>query len=226
MRTVVFACLALPSFASGQDAKPLFNGKDFEGWHAHARPQSDGTKPDPWSAWGMKDGVVVCAGKPVGFLATKTEYEDYTLKLKWRFPADALDRVKRPNSGVLIHVNGPDKVWPLSLEVQLANGDAGDLWLQEDVDKKFPSLDVVKERHDTKQPRRFVRLGGDTKHYETKLGEWNDYEITCRGGEVTVSVNGQKANHATGGSLKKGRIGFQAEGVEIHFKDVTVTALK
>jgi hypothetical protein len=205
--------------------QPLLKGNDFEGWHAYARPLPDGTQPDPWSVWSIKDGVVTCTGKPVSFLATKKDYENYTLKVKWKYPADALTRVKRPNSGVLIHCNGPDKIWPYSLEIQLANGDAGDIWLQDDENKKFPTLDVVKERHDPKQPRRFVRMGGETRHFEKALGEWNQYEIKCQGGEVTVSVNGEKANHATDGSLKKGRIGFQAEGVEIQFKDIEIKML-
>ena len=167
-----------------------------------------------------------CTGKPNGFLATDNEYENYTLKVKWRYPADALTKVKRPNSGVLIHINGPDKVWPQSLEIQLANGDAGDIWLQEDVDKKFPTLDVEKSRHDPKQSRRYIRMGGIEKKFDKPLGEWNQYEITCKDGAITVSVNGVFANEAKGGSLKKGRIGFQAEGIDVEFKEIEIKLLK
>jgi hypothetical protein len=226
MRMALFFLLVTSGLASAQPFQPLFNGKDFDGFHAFARPLPDGTTPDAWKAWSIKDGVVTCSGLPVSCLATKAEYENFTLKLKWKYPADALTRVKRPNSGVLVHVNGPDKVWPLSYEVQLANGDAGDLWLQEDIDKKFPRLDVVKERHDPRQPRRFIRLGGEAKKLDKPLGEWNSLEIYSGNGMLTIFVNGVQANDATGGSLSRGRIGFQSEGVEIQFKDVEIKVFK
>ena len=85
---------------------------------------------------------------------------------------------------------------------------------------------AIASRHDPKQPRRFIRIGGVEKSYEKPLGEWNQYEITCRGGAITVRVNGVLANETKDGSLKKGRIGFQAEGVEIEFKDIEIQKLK
>jgi hypothetical protein len=42
--------------------------------------------------------------------------------------------------------------------------------------------------------RRHINLSdGDEK----PLGEWNKTEITCRGDEVLVNVNGKLVNHAT-----------------------------
>lgn len=215
-----------PVSRADDDKLQLFNGKDFTGWNAFARPATDNPKPDPWKTWIVERGVIRCSGKPNGFLATIRDYENYTLQLKWKFPSDALTRVKRPNSGILIHVNGPDKVWPLSYEMQLAHGDVGDLWLQDDIDKKFPTLDVEKSRHDPKQPRRFIRIGGIEKNYEKQLGEWNQSEITCRGGTITVRINGVLANETKDGSLKKGRIGFQAEGIDFELKDIELRKLR
>lgn len=221
---VALFTIANPAMAT--DDVHLFNGKNLSGWTAFARPSSDNPKPDALKSWTVNHGVLRCSGKPTGFLATVNEFENYTLRVRWKYPDDALTRVKRPNSGVLIHINGPDKVWPLSYEVQLANGDAGDIWLQEDTDKKFPTLEVEKHRHDPKQSRRFIRIGGIEKSFEKPLGEWNQSEITCRGGAITVHVNGVLANETKDGSLKKGRIGIQAEGVEIEFKDIEIQKLK
>lgn len=220
------AVLFITSDSRAEDFKPLFNGKDFSGWTAFAKPAADNSKPDAWKTWTVEKGTIRCIGKPNGFLATEKEFENYTIRFQWKYPSDALTRVKRPNSGVLIHIQGPDKVWPLSYEMQLANGDAGDLWLQEDSDKKFPTLDVEKSRHDPKQPRRFIRIGGIEKSYEKPLGEWNLSEITCRGGAITVRINGVLVNESKDGSLKKGRIGFQSEGVEIEFRDVEIAPQK
>ena len=50
-------------------------------------------------------------------------------------------------------------------------------------------------------------------------------EITCKGGEITVKVNGDLVNSATNSSVTKGAIGLQSEGAEIHFRNVTLTPL-
>ncbi|MFO0936258.1 MAG: DUF1080 domain-containing protein [Gemmataceae bacterium] len=228
-KLAVFACFLCGPFlphASADDFTAIFNGVDFTGWHAHARASAENPKPDPWKTWKVEQGIITCTGKPNGVLATEKEYENYTLRLKWRFLPDALTKVKRPNSGVLLHVNGPDKVWPLSIEMQMANGEAGDLWLQEDVNKKFPTLDVDPKRHDPKQARRFIRIGGTEKRFDKPLGEWNSAEITCRGGAISVVINGLLANETKDGSLKKGRIGFQAEGIDVQFKEIEIKQLK
>jgi hypothetical protein len=57
------------------------------------------------------------------------------------------------------------------------------------------------------------------------LGEWNDLEVTCRGRDITVVVNGVKVNEGKNCGFANGRIALQSEGAEIHFKDVTVRPL-
>jgi len=212
--------VAVPVAAA--DFVPLFNGKDLTGWTATLRPPKDkpDAKPDPKDTWSATDGVLVCTGKPNGYLATAKEYGDYTLTLKWRYPADA----KAPNSGVLLHLAGPDKVWPNSVEVQLKGGFAGDLWRNADADGKMPALDVDAKRKDAadKTDRHFLRLAG--ADFEKPLGEWNECEIACDGGAIAVTVNGKKANVATGGTLKAGRIGLQSEGSAVEFRDIAIRA--
>ena len=212
--------VAVPVTAA--DFVPLFNGKDLTGWTATLRPPKDkpDAKPDPKDTWSVKDGVLLCTGKPNGYLATAKEYGDYTLTLKWRYPTDA----KNPNSGVLLHLVGPDKVWPNSVEVQLKGGFAGDFWRNADADGKLPALDVDAKRKDAadKTDRHFLRAAG--ADFEKAPGEWNECEILCEAGAIAVTVNGKKANEATGGALKKGRIGLQSEGSAVEFKDILILA--
>ncbi len=217
---LLLSVLAVAVPVAAADFVPLFNGKDTTGWTATLRPPKDkpDAKPDPKDTWSVEDGVLVCTGKPNGYLATAKEYGDYTLKLKWRYPADA----KAPNSGVLLHLTGPDKVWPNSVEVQLKHGFAGDFWRNADADGKVPALDVDAKRKDAadKTDRHFLRLAGTD--FEKPLGEWNECEITCAGGAITVTVNGKKANEATGGGLKAGRIALQSEGSAVEFRDIAI----
>ncbi len=64
------------------DFKPLFNGKDLEGWEA--------TKPELWT---VKDGMIIGKQgknqlKKNTFLATKKKYADFVLKASVRLVKD------------------------------------------------------------------------------------------------------------------------------------------
>jgi hypothetical protein len=213
---VLFAAVAAASVSTAADDgfTPLFNGKDLTGW----KPYLKDAKADPKNTWSVVDGAIVCTGKPNGYIATEKEYADYVLRLKWRFPAGS----KGGNSGVLLHVQEKDAVWPTSIEAQLFAGSAGDFWLIYPPDA---SLDVDKARQDPKQARHYYRLMKGEK-IERPFGEWNQYEITCKGGDVTLVVNGQKVNEGKNGNLKKGRIALQSEGAEVHFKDIEIKEMK
>ncbi len=209
---LALAALALAQQARAADDVPLFDGKTLDGWTFIVKPDKDGKTADPKTTWSAKDGVIVCTGKPNGCMVTAKEYGDYTLRLKWRFPAGG-----GGNTGVLLHVRD-EKYWPTSVEAQLLTGRAGDILLTNPPGAK---LDVEKARQDPKLERRFFRI--DTKKpVERKLGEWNDLEVTCKGGDIVLAVNGVKVNEGKNGNLTKGRIALQSEGAEVHFKDVVL----
>jgi hypothetical protein len=215
-----------PTPAQDKDGfTPLFNGKDLSGWKPYLNPPKDNpsAKPDPKNTWSVVDGVLICKGKPAGYIATEKEYGDYVLRLKWRFPEGS----KGGNSGVLLHVVGPDRVWPNSIEAQLAAGQAGDFWLIGDQKGTLPRLEIDQTRKDprNKEGRHYFRVNRDEK-VEKPFGEWNQYEITCKGGDVILKINGKQVNQGTGGELKSGRIALQSEGAEIHFKDIEIKTTK
>lgn len=201
---------------------PLFNGKDFTGWKAFGRKEKDGPTAaiEPKESWAVVDGELRCTGKPTGYLVTEKEYGGYALRLKWRYPKE----LKAGNSGVLVHCQKGDAVWPVCVEVQLRGGRAGDLWLQT---AKEVTLDVPADRRDAadKTNRHIWRTPKD-EAVEKPYGEWNQYEITCKGGDITVAVNGKVVNGGTNCNLTKGRIALQSEGTEIHFKDIEIRSLK
>jgi hypothetical protein len=210
---------AAPTAAQDKDGwTPLFNGKDLTGWKPFLRPSKDGKSVDPKDVWSVQDGYIRCVGKPNGYIATEKEYGDYVLKVKWRFPKDG----KGGNSGVLLHVQQKDEVWPTSIEAQMFAGRAGDFWL---IYPPAAKLDVDPARQDPKQARHYFRIPKD-QTIEKPFGEWNQYEITCKGGDVTLVVNGTKANEGRNGNLTKGRIALQSEGAEVHFKDVEIRFIR
>jgi hypothetical protein len=212
------ALVTLTASADDKDRfTPLFDGKSFTGWKATVKPTKDGATVDWKNTWSVVDGTIRCTGKPNGFLATEKEYGDYVLRVKWRFPAEG----EGGNSGVLLHVQD-EKYWPTSIEAQLLTGRAGDFWL---IYPPEVALDVYKSRQDPKEPRHYFREPKDGD-VEKKFGEWNQYEITCQGGDITLVINGRRVNEGKNGNLKKGKISLQSEGSEIFFKDIEIKMLK
>jgi hypothetical protein len=224
MRLAAFLAAAVAVAAARPDPAPvpLFNGKDLAGWKAFGRLAKDGptTPIDPKDTWTVKDGVLRCTGKPTGYLATETEYADYELTLKWRYPAG----LKGGNSGVLVHVQKGDVVWPVCVEAQLRAGRAGDIWLQTAAEVAL-AVDPARRDADDKTRRHIWRSPKD-EAVERPTGEWNDYRILCRGGSIEVAVNGRVVNGGTDCTLTRGRIALQAEGTEIEFKDIAVRGVK
>jgi hypothetical protein len=213
----------LPASADDDGFKPLFNGKNFDGWQCFSRETKDApTKSvEPDNTWSIVDGgILKCTGKPTGYLATKAEHADYVLQLQWRYPKD----LKAGNSGVLVHCQKDDVVWPKCLEVQLRSGRAGDLWLQTAADVK---LTVPADRRDAddKTMRHIWRFPKDGD-VEQPFGEWNDLEVTCKGASISTRVNGKLVNEGTECNLAKGRIALQAEGTEIHFRNIRLKPVK
>ncbi len=203
--------------ADEQESVSLFNGKDLEGWSPYIWDRLEGkqdTTTPPEKVWTVEDGAIICKGRPTGYLRTKAEYENYKLTLEWRWPADS----DGGNSGVLVHTTTPNALgqWPKSIEVQLYKFNAGDFWTI------GTDLDVENEA-ERKKGRRHINLTNDS---EKEIGEWNRMEVTCKGDEIIVKVNGDLVNHATNCTDTKGAISLQSEGAEIHFRNIQLTPLK
>lgn len=216
-------CLAAGTAQAQEKFTPLFNGKDTTGWTFTLRPPKDmpDARPNPADTWSVTNGVLVCTGKPNGYIATEKEYADYVLRLKWRHPKGT----EKPNGGVLLHVTGDDKVWPNSVEAQLKGGFAGDIWLNANKEGKLPTIHHDRKDDADKTDRHYLRVESK-EPFEKPLGEWNECEITCRGGDITVQVNGKLANEAKGCSLTNGRIALQSEGAPVEFQEIEMKRLK
>ena len=200
---------AAPAAVAG-DKVVLFDGKDLSKW-TYVLSDPNKKMEDVWS---VKDGVLVCLGKPSGYIRTKDDFENYVLTLEWRFPEGS----PGGNSGVLVHTSEPGAigVWPKSIEVQLHHQNAGDFWvIGEDLD--------VENEQQRKMGRRHLNLTDDS---EKPIGQWNRMEITCKGDEIIVKVNGDLVNHATNCTATKGAICLQSEGVPIQFRNVVLTPME
>ena len=132
--------------------------------------------------------------------------------------------LKGGNSGVLVHVQKGDTVWPVCVEAQLRSGRAGDIWLQTAAEVKL-TVDPTRRDADDKTMRHVWRTPKDAD-VERPVGEWNEYRIKCQSGSIELAVNGRVVNDGKDCNLTRGRIALQAEGTEIEFKEIRIRPLK
>ena len=211
--TVFFCAFAMLSLLTGCAKKiALFNGQNLDGW----KPVSENPGTRPSDVWSVRDGVLRCEGTPSGYIRTINDYSNYKLHLEWRWPD------KPTNSGVLLHTNGEDKIWPLCVEAQLMHENAGDyVAMQEgsvitvNGELHFPPADII-----------YKIVPKQHNSSENPSGQWNSYDILCKNDGIQLTVNGILQNTATKSNLTAGSICLQSEGSPIEFRNITLTSLK
>ena len=196
-----------PTLAVAREIQ-LFNGQDLSGWE-YFLVDENAVMEDVWS---VEEGILICKGDPGGYLYTEDEYESFKLVVEWRWPEEP------GNSGVLMRISGEPEMLPDSVEAQLKSGNAGDMYAFHDFkisgdEERLSEIGVPGWA--------LARIEGN----ENPPGEWNRYEITADGGTITVILNGEVVNEATGCDVRPGRIGLQSEGGVIHFRTVTLTPI-
>ncbi len=201
---------AVSSYGSTKEKKQktetirLFNGRNLDNWTFQLKDPS----VNPAKVFYVQDGVIHITGNPFGYMRTRQAYSDYVLKLEWRWPSEAT------NSGVFIHAQLPDTIWPRCFECQLAAGNAGDFICANGSD--------MNERTD--KSKRQIKKAAPSS--EKPAGEWNIMEVTCKDNSITVSVNGVLQNKGTGLSARSGFICLQSEGKDVEFRNVVLTKSK
>ncbi len=191
--------------AMAMDIKPagpseLFNGKDLTGWVSTLQDSSAASK-----VWTVQDGTLRCTGQPFGYLRTEKTWTDYHLTIEWRWLTE-----KAGNSGLFLHLNGPDKVWPKAFECQGAYRHQGEVFclgtqaVEKPAEGGLKSMDAAAEK---------------------PVGEWNTYEAICQGDTITVILNGKEVNRLTGCVPSGGAIGLQSENGAWEARRVTIKPL-
>ncbi|NLF71465.1 MAG: DUF1080 domain-containing protein [Candidatus Anammoximicrobium sp.] len=211
LAAILAVALAAPNLPAAQeDAEQgwtlLFNGKDLAGWEFYfgkAGTENKGT-------FTVQEGILICSGRPSGYMVTKKPYGDYTLQVEFAFqrPAGLKDDAEfRGNSGCLIHVGEKNAlgVWPRSVEVQGANRNLG-------IILPIPRDLRCTHTFDSAALARVLR----------PVGQFNKLEIDVRGGDMTISLNGAAVSTVRKCELTAGPIGIQSEGAETHWKTIRI----
>jgi hypothetical protein len=185
----------------------LFNGKDFTGWTFCMK-----NKADPMQTWSVTNGVIHCTGQPFGYARTEKSFHDYRLTVVWRFVKVA---PHADNSGIFVHIQPPDKVFPECVECQGQYQHQGDIILSGSVSADGHPGDGKK-----------LTFIPQTGRNDNPAGEWNTNQIVCRGNAIELIVNGRKLNQITGCNISSGFIGIQSEGGEIEIRKMFLEPLK
>ena len=194
----------------------LFNGKDLTGW------DNINTAEDTWK-W--RDGMLVCTGKPIGVMCSRKQYENFVLHIEW------MHLEAGGNSGVFVWSAAqpnPESRLPDGVEVQMLELD-------------WPKLNV---RNGVTPPVAYVHgelfgVGGvkitpDNPRGERSMsienralgrGQWNTYDVVAVDGTIKLSVNGKFVNGISRSTRKKGYFCLEAEGAEIHFRNIRILEL-
>lgn len=184
----------------------LFDGRSLKGW------ELIGGKPGNWTA---ADGVLACAGRGGGWLATERPFVDFVLQLEFRLT---------PGSNSGIYLRAPADTSHISrtgMEIQL-------------LDEPHPSFKNIKPWQLTGA---IYHVAAPQPGHLKPTGQWNAIEIRAQGPHVVVTLNGAvvvddrldshpelEAEHA-GLKRKEGRIGLQSHNGRVEFRSIRIKAL-
>ena len=194
----------------------MFNGKDLSGW------VNINTAEDTWK---IRDGMVICSGRPTGVMCSEKQYENFALHIEW------MHMEAGGNSGVFVWSNArPDERTrlPNGVEVQMLELQWPDLNIRNGV--RPPDAYVhgelfgvggVKTTPDNPRGDRSMSIENRAKG----KGEWNTYYVIAVDGTIKLAVNGKFVNGITRSTQKKGYFCLESEGGEIHFRNMRLLEL-
>lgn len=201
---VLFAAMLMVGCGTTEERIVLFDGQNIIDWNSVVNAENEAEQQV--RVFGVRQGNIYVEGKPFGYLYTNESFDNYRLHIEWRWVGEG------SNSGIFLHVQNPDIMWPEAIECQLCAGKAGDMVMlggSQIMDIECKGEFPVKERF------------GD---FEREVGEWNSAEIECDARQIRIYINGQKANECV--AIKsKGHIALQSEGGPIEFRNIYLTKL-
>lgn len=191
--------------------RPLFNGKDLDGW------VNVNTGPETWS---VEDGMIVCTGLPIGVMRTERQYENFILEIEW------MHLEAGGNSGVFVWSEGEvtsKNRLPSGMEVQMLELEYPKIHnrVQAYASGELFGAGTVTAIPENPRGKRSVSL-----EYRCKgKGEWNKYTVVCVDGTVKLSINGKFVNGIRNSSVKKGYLCLESEGAPVRFRNIRIMEL-
>lgn len=178
--------------------RPLFNGKDTEGWSGGGGPAE--------ACWKVDGGLLQCTGAKGPWLKSKEEFGDFNLRLEYRLPAAG-------NSGVYVRVpaDGNHHGKDSGVEIQVLD----------DAHKSYARLQKYQYTGSV------YAVAPAMERVARPAGEWNSLEINCKGSSYRVVHNGVvivDVDESKFPALKerrlKGFLGLQNHSSVVSFRNI------
>jgi len=186
--------LGRPARGADDDFVKIFNGKDLSGLKIIPETAAD--------TFQVEDGVIKVSGKPNGYFYTEKSYKNFVVRFDWRYPE------KAGNSGLLVYIQPPHRVFPKCIEVQGAYGSHGSIFAIGGAKGKFKDD------------------GASRKKALKDAKEWHATEVTSMNGKLTAKINGILVCEGEAEGVSEGPLGWQSEGAPIEFKNILIKELK
>jgi hypothetical protein len=142
----VWLALLTASIACAQNTddagwKPIFDGKTMNGWYTY---QNQAGKNADNGVFKIENGAFHILDLPEGTtgvelngcLLTNDDYSHVRLRLQYKWGAKQFTRAgrggggpRKRDAGLLYYYFGADKIWGNNMELQIQEGDAGDMWV-------------------------------------------------------------------------------------------------
>lgn len=181
-------------------------GVDLKGWSRGPIPPAGKLKAATPSQWSLDPGTgyLVCRGDGGHeWLRWDKELGDAVFHVEWKFTP--VSGKKGYNSGIYARNSDDAKVWH-----QAQTGDASGGFLFGET----PAGGGGRTRFNLSKSVKDKRVH--------PAGEWNTFEITCKGKEMSLWVNGAVTCVFDDCGAPRGFVGLESEGYRIEFRSVKV----
>ncbi len=177
--------------------RPLFNGKNLEGWDGDLR------------LWKVLDGMIAGSTEGVSldhnsFLISKETFADFDLRLQVR--------LRNHNSGIQFRSERLPEWVVQGLQADMAEGN----W--------WGSI------YDEKGTRGVIVNGWKGKAEKVvRPGDWNDYEIYCKGDFIQLKVNNLVTAELHDPTVKSGVVALQLHRgtpMKVEFRNLRIKVLR
>jgi hypothetical protein len=181
-------------------------GPKLSGWTRGPIPPSGKLKPQSQWSFQPDTGILLCEGNGGHeWLRWDKEMSDGVFHVEWRFVPVA--GKKGYNSGIYARNSDDATIWH---QAQTGDASGGFLFGQSPASGALKGFNLSKNI-----PEQRVK----------PAGEWNTFEITCKGKDMTLWVNGAVTNEWHDCEVPKGYVGLEAEGFKIEFRNVKIKPL-
>jgi hypothetical protein len=149
--------------------------------------------------WRVEEGAIVAdkrTSKTAAFLVSKKPYRDLQIYVEFWSSEDA-------NSGIFIRCQDSKKIHPRSCY----------------------EANIFDQRKDTTYGTGAIAYFAEVNPMPKAGGKWNTYEVTAKGREITVVLNGQQTAKLQNGLFEEGPFALQHNLGLIKFRKIAVKPL-